>query len=214
MIVRQLRIAVITSAVLVARPAALPLCAATFEFACDRPDGVYSLGEKTTITVKVFETNKVPLASGSVKWRLNNFGDATISEGTFDASKGVNTFSVSGTMNEPGFMRLDVTELDGQGNPGKTQFFGVAYDPYRIRPGAECPADFNDFWAAAVKKYDEIVTAPIKMARIDDYPSKERHRLPADGRIQRFQRDAVKGQGDTHRSWTGTSCVQGVRVQT
>ena len=209
MIVTRLKIAVLTSAALVAGTAAVPLCAATFEFACDRPDGVYSLGEKATITVKVFETNNVPLEAGKVKWRLNNFGDATISEGTFDASKGVNAFSVSGTMNEPGFMRLDVMELDEQGNPGKTQFFGVAYDPYRIRPGAECPADFNDFWAAAVKKYDEIVTAPIKMARIDDYPSKERHRLPADGRIQRFQRDAVKGQGDTHRSWTGTSCVQG-----
>ena len=109
-----------------------------------------------------------------MKWRLNNFGDATISEGTFDASKGANTFSVSGTMNEPGFMRLDVTDQDAQGKSGKTQFFGVAYDPYDIKPGAECPADFNDFWAAAVRKYDETVTAPIKVTKIDDDPSEER----------------------------------------
>ena len=168
------KVAALLSAAIVAWTAAAPLSAATFEFACDRPGGVYSLGEKATITVVAFETNKVPLASGKVKWRLNNFGDATISEGTFDASKGANTFSVSGTMNEPGFMRLDVAELDEQGNSGKTLFFGVAYDPYNIKPGAECPADFNDFWAAAVRKYDETVTAPIKAKKVDDDPSKER----------------------------------------
>ena len=54
------------------------LSAATFKFACDKPDGVYALGEKATITVTVFKTNSVPLETGKVKWRLNNFGDATI----------------------------------------------------------------------------------------------------------------------------------------
>ena len=143
--------------------------AAMFEFACDKPGGVYALGEKATITVKVFETNNVPLKTGRVKWRLNNFGDATIEEGTFDLSKGSNTFTVSGALKEPGFMRLDVSKINAKGRSAGTKYFGVAYDPYHIKPGAECPADFNDFWAAAVKKFDETVTAPIKMTKVEDY---------------------------------------------
>ena len=149
--------------------------AAMFEFACDKPDGVYALGEKATIAVKVFETNNVPLETGKVKWRLNNFGDATIEEGTFDLSKGSNTFTVSGALKEPGFMRLDVSELNAKGRSVGTKYFGVAYDPYHIKPGAECPADFNDFWAAAVKKYDETVTAPIKMTKVEDDDNPKRN---------------------------------------
>ena len=149
--------------------------AAMFEFACDKPDGVYALGEKATIAVKVFETNNVPLETGKVKWRLNNFGDATIEEGTFDLSKGSNRFTVSGSMKEPGFMRLDVSELTAKGRSVGTKYFGVAYDPYHIKPGAECPADFNDFWAAAVKKYDETVTAPIKMTKVEDDDNPKRN---------------------------------------
>ena len=149
--------------------------AAMFEFACDKPDGVYALGETATITVKVFETNNVPLETGKVKWRLNNFGDATIEEGTFDLSKGSNAFTVSGALKEPGFMRLDVSELNAKGRSVGTKYFGVAYDPYHIKPGAECPADFNDFWAAAVKKYDETVTAPIKMTKVEDDDNPKRN---------------------------------------
>ena len=149
--------------------------AATLQFSCDRPTGVYALGETANITVAAFETNDVPLTLGKVKWRLNNFGDTTFSEGTFDFAKGTNVFTVSGSMDEPGFMRLDVTAVDAKGRPGRQRFFGVAYDPYNIKPGAECPAGFNDFWAAAIKRYDETVTAPIKMTRIEDDKSASRN---------------------------------------
>ena len=151
------------------------LSAATFKFTCDKPDGVYALGEKATITVTVFKTNSVPLTSGKVKWQLNNFGEATIEEGTFDLSKGANKFTVSGALKEPGFMRLDVNVINAKGRSGATKCFGVAYDPYHIKPGAECPADFNDFWTAAVKKFDETVTAPIKMTKVEDDNSKLRN---------------------------------------
>ena len=151
------------------------LSAATFKFACDKPDGVYALGEKATITVTAFKTNSVPLTAGKVKWRLNNFGDATIEEGVFDLSTGSNRFSVSGALKEPGFMRLDVSEINAKGRSVVTEYFGVAYDPYHIKPGAECPADFNDFWSAAVRKFDETVTSTIKMTKVEDDDSKLRN---------------------------------------
>ena len=151
------------------------LSAVTFKFSCDKPDGVYALGEKATITVEVHGEKGAPPKAGKVKWRLNNFGDATIEEGMFDLSKGANKFTVSGAMTEPGFMRLDVSEIDAKGRNRGTKYFGVAYDPYHIKPGAECPADFNDFWAAAVKKFDETVTAPIKMTKVEDDNSKSRN---------------------------------------
>ena len=151
------------------------LSAATFKFTCDKPDGVYALGEKATITVEVRGEKGAPPKAGMVEWRLNNFGDATIEEGTFDLSKSSSTFTVSGTMKEPGFMRLDVREINAKGRRGALKYFGVAYDPYHIKPGAECPADFNDFWTAAVKKYDETVTAPIKMTKVEDDNSKLRN---------------------------------------
>ena len=138
-------------------------------FACDRKDGIYSLGEKATITVSVRDRNGAPIKTGVAKWRLNNFGDAEIAKGEFDLSRGTNTFSVSGTMNEPGFMRLDVTA------DGHTECYGVAYDPYHIKPGAECPADFNAFWADAIKKYDETVKDEIRATLIEDEGSPVRN---------------------------------------
>ena len=38
---------------MVAVAMASALSAATFKFTCDKPDGVYALGEKATITVEV-----------------------------------------------------------------------------------------------------------------------------------------------------------------
>ena len=149
--------------------------AATFTFKCDKPGGVYALGEEATITVDVAVKDGDKPGKGMVKWRLNNFGDATIKNGTFDLSNGSGSFTVKGAMNEPGFMRLDVSELDANGHCRGTKYFGVACDPYHIKPGAECPADFNDFWAAAVKKYDETVTAPIKMTKVEDDKSNLRN---------------------------------------
>ena len=158
--------------IVVALCAASAANAAMFRFSCDKADGVYALGEKAVITVTVFNTNSVPLDVGKIKWRLNNFGNVTISEGIFDLSKGSNKFTVSGALREPGFMRLDVSEINAKGRRAGTKFFGVAYDPYRIKPGAECPEDFNEFWKAAVKKFDETVTAPIKMTKVEDGSSK------------------------------------------
>ena len=36
------------------------------------------------------------------------------------------------------------------------------------------PADFDQFWSDAIKKYDAEVTAPIKMTKVDPGNIKER----------------------------------------
>ena len=47
----------------------------SFTISADRADAKYRLGEEAVFTVTAKDTNGVPVKSGIVCWKLNNFGD-------------------------------------------------------------------------------------------------------------------------------------------
>ena len=146
------------------------------EVASDRSDAVYRCGERAIFSVRAVDAVTGAAATdGAVRVRLDNLGEAVVvQERTIDFAKDGSAFSLTGTLGEPGFLRLRALPA-GKGmtlvaNAGQGEFnWAVAYEPERIRPGAPCPDDFDAFWADAIAKYDREVPEDIKL---DLYPPK------------------------------------------
>ena len=136
----------------------------SFTISSDRADAKYKLGEDAVFTVTAKDSNGVPAKSGTVCWKLNNFGDKVFASGEEDLSKNGGTFTVKGSQTEPGFLRLDVAEKAKK--PVYTMW-GVVFDPEKIVPGTPNPPDFMDFWLTAIKKYDREVTEPIRVTEVE-----------------------------------------------
>lgn len=140
-----------------------------FKFECDRTDAIYAVGQDATITVKATDDNGAPATAGSVDWRLDNFGDAELQKGVQDIASGA-TFTLKGSLKEPGFLRVVLRERKKGSRP---VYFGVAYDPQKIKAGAPRPKDFNAFWENAVKNFDATVTEPIAVKPMEGGDTKD-----------------------------------------
>ena len=117
---------------------------------CDDPDSLYRCGDEATFTVVSSLTN------GIAHVKLDNFGARTLEE--FDVDLAARrTFTVKGTRDVPGFLKLTVS-------CGKERkLWGAAFSPERITSGAECPSDFEAYWRTAIAKYDREVPADVKL---------------------------------------------------
>ena len=122
-----------------------------FDISSDHADATYKLGEQAVFTVKALDASGAPAKSGRVKWNLNNFGAKVFASGEEDLAANGGTFTVKGAQTEPGFLRLDVTEVGKKPSSAK---WGVAFEPKKIVPGTPYPDDFMDFWRSAIAKYD------------------------------------------------------------
>ena len=123
----------------------------TYTVVTDHTNCLYRCGETATFTVTVMETNGVPATAGTLSAKVDNFGPAVQAKTDIDLSK-ENPFRVSGTLEEPGFLRLELPRADKGMN-----HFGVAFEPERIVKGSPRPEDFDEFWDNAVKTLDETV---------------------------------------------------------
>ena len=88
---------------------------------------------------------------GVVDWKLDNFGRIVFANDKADLAKG-NPFTVSGTMKEPGFLRLTVTF------GGQKEVWGVGFDVEKIRlVELERPADFDAYWTGEKARLEKAV---------------------------------------------------------
>ena len=134
-----------------------------FDISSDHADATYKLGEQAVFTVKALDASGAPAKTGRVKWNLNNFGAKVFASGEEDLAANGGTFTVKGAQTEPGFLRLDVTEVGKKPSSAK---WGVAFEPKKIVPGTPYPDDFMDFWRSAIAKYDREVTEPIRVTEV------------------------------------------------
>ena len=151
---------------------ALPLSLAAQNFkysiSADDADCMRKIGEKTTFTVTVLNADGTTASNGTVKATIDNFGPLLQSEKNFDISKS-NPFTISGTLNEPGFLRLTLLEENS-----KRKDFSVGYEPELITKASPSPADFDEFWANAKAKLaqtvplDPVIT-PYKDQSTEDF---------------------------------------------
>ena len=127
-----------------------------YQVNADRADCHYRCGEPATFVVTVLHTNGEKAVTGRISASLDNFGASVQTNATFDLAVS-NPFRISGTLLEPGFLRLNLPKTKNvRLFPA---VFSVAYEPQRIEKGSPSPDDFDEFWADAVRRLDETVPA-------------------------------------------------------
>jgi len=131
-------------------------------FENDHTNLLYRCGEKAVFTVRVTEKDGAPARAGVLKARLDNFGPKTVWQGALDLAK-TNVFTVSGTLDEPGFLRLTV--YAPKQNPVT---WSVGYEPTRIRKGSPSPDDFDAYWAEARAKLAREVPIDVVQTRVPE----------------------------------------------
>lgn len=132
----------------------------TFKIAADKADALYACGETATFTVTAVDTAGAPATSGVVTATLDNFGPKTFGKRSIDLAK-ENPFTVSGTLAEPGFLRVCLA-----GRDCRNQVFGVGYEPTKLEKGSPSPADFDAFWAAAKERLAREVPLDAQVVRV------------------------------------------------
>ena len=136
--------------------------AKAFEYVvtCDRPDGIYRRGETATVNVRVRNaTTGAPVSVGKVRVELDALDNRVFRTEEHDLEKEGGTFTVTGTLAKPGFLRLRLHK----GDEAKFKGWCVAFDPDDIPPGVDDPPDFDAFWADAYAKYVKDIPLGFEM---------------------------------------------------
>ena len=122
----------------------------------DHADAMYKCNEQAVFTVTVLNGDQ-PHKEGKASVRLSNDGLTTISTKEVDLSA-ENPFTVTGTMEKPGILSLDV---DVAAQPKRLhKVFGAAFEPLAIQPGAPSPKDFLKFWLDETAKFQDTPLDP------------------------------------------------------
>ncbi len=129
--------------------------------ATDRPEALYRCGETVQFSVSVMRAGQPP-QNAVAKALLTLDGGKALETRDLDVSKG--PLTVSGTLAEPGFLRLTVTvEAGGE---RRQALAGAGFEPERIRKAAPEPADFDAFWEAGRKRLADI-PADLRQTRLE-----------------------------------------------
>ena len=128
-----------------------------FNFSNDHENLLYTCGERATFKVKVTEQDGSAPTNGVLSARLDNFGPKKIAEEKWNLAE-TNVFTIAGTLDEPGFLRLTV---DGK-------VWSVGFEPEKIKKGSPSPDDFDAFWKAAKEKLAKEVPLDVRMELVDE----------------------------------------------
>jgi len=114
----------------------------------DHPDHIYKIGEKITASL-VMTLDGEPW-NGTVKLKQSK-DYYKPSEKITDLAVVDGKALVETSLDEPGFIHIRTTYKTAAGNT-LSQMVGAAVDPYSIKRSMECPADFDKYWKAQLKK--------------------------------------------------------------
>lgn len=138
---------------------------ATYKVDIDRSSGIYKCGETATFTVRLLSTGN--LAEGNNPCaRLDNFGTSVVTNLPYDVATTGIAFTVSGTLQKPGFLRLSLPPTkNGRDDPF---VFSVGFEPEKIGKGSPSPADFDEFWADARARLAREVPLDAQMVKVPE----------------------------------------------
>ncbi len=120
------------------------------------------LGEKVTFTVGFTtpDAETAPLIDGlNATVTIDNFGSRRQFAKTVPL-KPRSEVVCSGTLREPGFLRLKIEVPGFLPNQGRSWQRSVPFEPERIAKVGACPADFDSFWAKAVRAAEKVPLDP------------------------------------------------------
>ena len=160
----KLRLAAACATLTTAVGLCLAASAATYKVDIDRQEGIYRCGETATFTARLLSTNG--LASGRKPCAtLDNFGKSVLTNMPFDVTATGVVLTVSGTLREPGFLRLSLPVTKERADPF---VFSVGFEPEKIEKGSPSPADFDSFWAEARARLAREVPLDPQVVRIPE----------------------------------------------
>ena len=181
-----------------------------FKFEADHTDCLYKLGEEAVVTVTATNGAGEAVKDWYCRVEIDNYGGHNLGVIKKQEFAQENPFTLRGTLKEAGFLRFRIQGKDPQGQWMGCQW-GVGFEPEKIRPATERPADFDAFWDAAVAKFAKEVPIDAKM-ELDEKESQGSHdcyrltfaTLPK-GRVIRGTLTIPKGEG----AWPVTMNVPG-----
>ena len=137
----------------------------TYKVDLDRPGGLYRCGETATFKVTLLSTNSLVCGNRPCV-SLDNFGVSSMTNIPFDVSATGVVFLVSGTLREPGFLRLSLPPTkSGRDDPF---VFSAGFEPEKIVKGSPSPADFDAFWAESKARLAREVPLDPQVVRVPE----------------------------------------------
>ena len=122
----------------------------------DRPDWTYKTGETATFMVYVLKSG-VPLSDAHIDYAAGPEMYQDVKD-SFVLPDG--TLKLTGTMDQPGFYRVDVTaHVGGKDYKGAC---GAAFSPEQLQPSTVMPDDFSEFWQNAIAEARKTELNPTK----------------------------------------------------
>lgn len=137
----------------------------TLSVTTDRQDALYHVNETVTFTVSLLQ-GETPVTTGEVRYVLSNDGEDEIGKGTLSLSTA--PASVTGTLDQPGFLRCAAVFVPPDGKR-IIALAGAGFDPLQIKPSLPVPDDFDAFWDG---KKAELAALPMN-ARLTPVESSE-----------------------------------------
>ena len=122
----------------------------------DHADASYKQGETVTFTIKLTH-RKQPMDPAEVQWIISKDGVAPMRTGKAQLAGG--TASITGRLDEPGFLQCRVT-FPAPSRSNLTALAGAAIDPLQIKPSLPVPDDFDAFWAGEKRKLSAVPVNP------------------------------------------------------
>lgn len=119
-------------------------------------------GEKVTFTVRFAapDAETAPLLAGlAATVTVDNFGSRRQFEKTVPL-RSDSEVVCSGTLRKPGFLRIRIEAPGFLPNQGRPWQRSVPFAPERIAKVGACPADFDAFWAKAVREAEKSPSTP------------------------------------------------------
>ena len=135
-----------------------------FKFESSHADSLYRLGEEAAVTITATNGAGEAVKSGFVRLEWDNYGRHNLGVVKKWDFAETNPIVVRGSLDKPGFMRVRVQGKDAGGTWIGCQW-GVGFEPEKIRPASERPADFDRFWDDAVARFAREVPIDAKMEK-------------------------------------------------
>lgn len=121
----------------------------------DHSDWNYKVGETAKFTISVLrsgtpiENATIVYEAGPEMYPVGGKKEATLESGEM---------TIKGKMSTPGFYRVNVTTNIGGKEYRST--CAAAFSPEKIKPWAECPSDFDEFWSNTLAEARKVELDP------------------------------------------------------
>jgi len=109
----------------------------------DRPDALYSVGEKVKFLITV-KQDGAPVSSAELAFQLDKDGMPPVNRGTVRLENGA--AAVEGSLSEPGFLTCRITFTNAD-QKVVAALAAAGVEPEKLTPSLPVPDDFDAFWA-------------------------------------------------------------------